>query len=66
MNARGLMELIVLNVGLERGLITPTFFAMMVVMAIVTTVSAGPVFGWIDRPDRMAHLLTAAEAQGAP
>jgi len=50
MNTRGLMELIVLNIGLERGVITPTFFTMMVVMAIVTTVSAGPLFDWIYRP----------------
>jgi Kef-type K+ transport system membrane component KefB len=44
MNARGLMELILLNIGLERGLITPTLFAMMVMMAIVTTLLASPVF----------------------
>ena len=37
MNARGLMELILLNVGLERGVITPTFFTIMVLMAVVTT-----------------------------
>lgn len=44
MNARGLMELILLNIGLERGLITPTFFTMMVLMAVVTTLAASPVF----------------------
>jgi Kef-type K+ transport system membrane component KefB len=44
MNARGLMELIVLNIGLERGLITPTLFTMMVFMAITTTVASGPLF----------------------
>jgi Kef-type K+ transport system membrane component KefB/nucleotide-binding universal stress UspA family protein len=42
MNTRGLMELIILNVGLDLGLITPTVFAMMVVMAIVTTLMASP------------------------
>jgi Kef-type K+ transport system membrane component KefB len=44
MNARGLMELIILNIGLERGVITPTLFSIMVVMAIVTTLMALPVF----------------------
>jgi Kef-type K+ transport system membrane component KefB len=44
MNARGLMELILLNVGLERGIITPTFFTIMVMMAIVTTGMASPLY----------------------
>ena len=38
MNTRGLMELIVLNVGLDLGVISPTLFTMMVLMALVTTV----------------------------
>jgi len=46
MNARGLMELIILNIGLERGLITPTLFTIMVLMAIVTTLMATPLFTW--------------------
>ena len=44
MNARGLMELIVINIGLQRGVITPTLFSMLVVMAIVTTLMASPLF----------------------
>ncbi len=43
MNTRGLMELIVLNVGLDLGVISPTLFAMMVLMAIVTTVATSPI-----------------------
>ena len=42
MNTRGLMELIVLNIGLDMGVISPTLFAMMVVMALVTTMAAAP------------------------
>jgi Kef-type K+ transport system membrane component KefB len=42
MNTRGLMELIALNIGLEIGVISPTLFAMMVVMALVTTVATSP------------------------
>ncbi|MBC8115590.1 MAG: cation:proton antiporter [Candidatus Saccharimonas sp.] len=47
MNARGLMELIILNIGLERGLITPELFSIMVVMAIVTTLMASPLLEWL-------------------
>ena len=40
----GLMELIIINIGLQKGIIGPTLFAIMVLMAIVTTVMAGPLF----------------------
>lgn len=44
MNARGLMELILLNIGLQAGIITPTLFTMLVLMAIITTLMASPIF----------------------
>ncbi len=44
MNARGLMELIIINIGLSRGIIGPALFAMLVLMAIVTTLMATPLF----------------------
>jgi Kef-type K+ transport system membrane component KefB len=43
MNTRGLMELIVLNVGLDLGVISPTLFTMMVLMALVTTLATTPI-----------------------
>jgi len=43
MNTRGLMELVVLNIGLDIGVIPPRLFAMMVVMALVTTVMTTPL-----------------------
>lgn len=43
MNTRGLVELIVLNIGLDLGVISPTFFAMLVIMAVVTTMMASPL-----------------------
>jgi Kef-type K+ transport system membrane component KefB len=43
MNTRGLMELIVLNIGLDLGIISPTLFAMMVLMALVTTLITTPL-----------------------
>lgn len=44
MNARGLMELIIINIGLQRGLIGVELFSMLVLMAVVTTLMASPVF----------------------
>jgi Kef-type K+ transport system membrane component KefB len=43
MNARGLMELIVIKVGLDIGVIGNDLFTMLMVMAIVTTLMAGPL-----------------------
>lgn len=44
MNARGLMELILLNIGLQYGLITPTLYTILVIMTVVTTLMAAPLF----------------------
>lgn len=51
MNTRGLMELIVLNVGMDLGVISPTLFAMLVLMALVTTFATTPILQWVY-PDR--------------
>lgn len=47
MNTRGLMELVVLNIGLDIGILSPTLFTMMVIMAIVTTIMTAPLLHWI-------------------
>jgi Kef-type K+ transport system membrane component KefB len=47
MNTRGMMELIILNIGLQRGIIEPALFAIMVMMAIVTTLMTTPIFARI-------------------
>lgn len=47
MNARGMVELILLNIGLERGLITPTLFTMLVLMALATTIMTGPLLSFV-------------------
>ncbi len=59
MNTRGLMELIVLNVGLDMGVLSPTLFAMLVIMALVTTFATTPILnlvmgerGFADAPAR--------------
>jgi Kef-type K+ transport system membrane component KefB len=67
MNARGAMELIILNIGLEKGIITPTFFTIMVMMAIGTTLAATPVFNrvYLREPEPaqpaadQAHILVS-------
>jgi Kef-type K+ transport system membrane component KefB len=47
MNTRGLMELVVLNIGLNIGIISPALFTMMVLMALVTTFMTSPLLEWI-------------------
>jgi Kef-type K+ transport system membrane component KefB len=58
MNARGLMELILLNIAYEHGLITQTLFTMLVLMAVVTTLMAVPLFNLVygrsGRPEGVA------------
>jgi Kef-type K+ transport system membrane component KefB len=48
MNTRGLMELIVLNIGLDLKVLTPEVFTMMVIMALVTTFMTGPTLNIIN------------------
>jgi Kef-type K+ transport system membrane component KefB len=47
MNSRGLMELIIINIGLQKGIIGRELFAILVIMAIVTTLMATPIFEWV-------------------
>ena len=48
MNTRGLMELVVLNIGYDLGVLSPEIFAMMVIMALVTTLMTGPALDLIN------------------
>ncbi|HTE08599.1 MAG TPA: cation:proton antiporter [Flavitalea sp.] len=49
MNTRGLMELIVLNIGYDLGVLTPEVFTMLVIMALVTTAITGPALNFLNR-----------------
>jgi Kef-type K+ transport system membrane component KefB len=49
MNTRGLMELVFLNIGLDLGVISPTIFTMMVLMALLTTVMTSPLLAFLQR-----------------
>jgi Kef-type K+ transport system membrane component KefB len=64
MNTRGLTELIVLNIGLELGLVSPTLFTMLVIMALVTTFMAGPALRLID-PQKLFSSPPEEEVQSA-
>lgn len=70
MNARGLVELIILTTGLERGVITPTLFSIMVIMAVVTTVMASPalrlIYGRVSASETVAPVQLTGVENGAP
>ena len=65
MNTRGLMELIVLNIGMDLRVISPTLFAMLVIMALVTTLATAPLLHVFLRGSRSAESQ-AGETSGAP
>ncbi|MGH9364001.1 MAG: cation:proton antiporter [Thermoanaerobaculia bacterium] len=60
MNTRGLMELIALNVGYELGILSPRIFAMMVLMALATTLATGPLLSLADALRKRAAARTSA------
>jgi Kef-type K+ transport system membrane component KefB len=54
MNTRALMELITLNIGYDLGIIGPEIFAIMVIMALVTTIMTGPLLSLSQRFERVS------------
>jgi Kef-type K+ transport system membrane component KefB/nucleotide-binding universal stress UspA family protein len=62
MNTRGLMELVILNIGREMGVITDSVFAMMVLMALATTALTSPILNWVY--PRRLQLEESAVAAG--
>jgi Kef-type K+ transport system membrane component KefB/nucleotide-binding universal stress UspA family protein len=62
MNTRGLTELIVLNIGLNFGVISPLLFTMLVIMALVTTVMTSPLLEWAY-PKRLIKLDLLTDEQ---
>ncbi len=59
MNVRGLMELIIINIGLQRGIISPALFATLAIMAVITTVMASPLFEWLVGRHRAAEAAAS-------
>jgi Kef-type K+ transport system membrane component KefB len=72
MNTRGLMELIVLNIGLDMKVISPRLFVMLVIMAVLTTMATTPVLMWLRRKsdapveDGTVAVAPASGAVAAP
>ncbi len=65
MNTRGLMELVVINVGYDLGILSPTIFTLLVLMAITTTIMTGPLLGLVERLGRK-HLLARSSSTVSP
>ena len=65
MNTRGLMELVVLNIGYDLGVLSPEIFAMLVIMALVTTFMTGPALDLINRflPGKKKIFIPASGEQ---
>ncbi|HEX4829546.1 MAG TPA: cation:proton antiporter [Trebonia sp.] len=54
MNARGLMQLIALNVGLQAGIVSRELFTSLVLVALITTMMATPLLSWLEHRERAA------------
>ncbi|GAB4147420.1 MAG: hypothetical protein Fur0021_06260 [Candidatus Promineifilaceae bacterium] len=65
MNTRGLMELVVLNIGLDIGILSPAMFTMMVLMALVTTFMTAPMLEWIYFSRLLPSKYKATDASNA-
>ena len=66
MNTRGLTELVILSIGLSLGVLSDRVFAMMVIMALTTTVMAAPIVNRLMPRDKLMRELAQAEDAGRP
>jgi Kef-type K+ transport system membrane component KefB len=66
MNTRGLTELVILTIGLSLGVLSDRTFAMMVIMALVTTFMASPILNWIMPREELALHATQAPSRQSP
>ncbi|MYR24466.1 cation:proton antiporter, partial [Streptomyces sp. SID6137] len=65
MNARGLMILIFINIGLAQGMITPQVFAMLVLVAVITTAGAIPLYR-LALPERLEARMLPTPGESGP
>jgi len=63
-NTRGLVELVILNVGLELGVISPVLFSMMVLMTLTTTLMAGPFLDLLNRKKQQPARVPRSVSDG--
>jgi Kef-type K+ transport system membrane component KefB len=66
MNCRGLTELVVLNIGLDLGVLSPTMFTMLVVMALVSTAMTAPLAAWLANRNGNRFRADVALVAAAP
>jgi Kef-type K+ transport system membrane component KefB len=66
MNCRGLTELVILNIGLDLGVIPPVLFTMLVIMALVTTFMTSPLLGRVISRDDLDRMVAEADQGAAP
>lgn len=68
MNTRGLMELVVLNIGYDMGILSPEIFAMMVIMALATTYMTGPAIDWLEKlfPEKAEKVASVENEKVKP
>jgi Kef-type K+ transport system membrane component KefB/nucleotide-binding universal stress UspA family protein len=66
MNTRGLTELIILNIGLDLGVIPPALFAMLVIMALVTTFMTTPILSLTYRQADIDRMVAEETGEGEP
>jgi Kef-type K+ transport system membrane component KefB len=64
MNTRGLIELIVLNIGYDLGILPARIFSIMVLMALVTTAMAGPLLSWVKSKEQTESILAQGVGSG--
>ena len=63
MNTRGLMELVVLNIGFDLKVLSPTLFTMLVLMAVITTLATTPILQLLTREERSLMPATGEAAE---
>ncbi|GHO89855.1 cation:proton antiporter domain-containing protein [Dictyobacter formicarum] len=66
MNTRGLVELIVLNIGLQMGVLSPTLFAMLVIMALITTIMASPILPFLGYKQKPSIASSTTQQDAVP
>jgi len=66
MNTRGLVELVVLNIGYDLGILSPTMFTMMVIMALVTTFMTTPLLHWVYPIEELSKELAEPDEEQKP
>jgi K+:H+ antiporter len=64
LNTRGLVELVVLNIGLDLGILSPVVFSMLVLMALVTTFMTSPIVRALRRREEESEVVRTFRSAG--